>query len=202
MKPTQLSAGVPPADFILPPIDAVRPACCPECGAIAQTSHALQLWGHGPRERPVVVPGDTSGRCVKVWVRRFKCTVCGVTSSVSPAEVLARHRYTLSAILTAWCFAVARPVGDGRPDEAVYALVGVDRRLPGPELHRSGGWRWRSLSRWTLAIARWWPSRPVVGHTWRQRAGALIAGFVPGDGGRGGAIRRALAAHTAGGTAV
>jgi hypothetical protein len=37
---------------------------------------------------------------------------------------------------------------------------------------------------------------------WRQRAAALIAGFLPGDGERGGAVRRALAAHAAGGTAM
>jgi hypothetical protein len=135
-----------------------------------------------------------------VW--RFLCGRCDRTCSVSPDDVLARHRYTLAAIVVAWFFAAPRPIGDGKDDEAVYALVGVDRRVPGPDPDRAGKPRWRSLSRWTASIPAWWPSRPVVGATWRQRAASLLVGFLPGDGGRGGATRRALFAHAAGGTAM
>ena len=146
----------------------------------------------------MVVPG---ARLVSAWVWRFLCCGCDRTCSVSADEVLARHRYTLEAILVAWILAAPRPIGDGKDDEAVYALVGVDRRVPSTEF-RAGRHRWRSLSRWVAAIPRWWPTRPVVGTMWRQRAAALIAGFLPGDGERGGAVRRALAAHAAGGTAM
>jgi hypothetical protein len=144
----------------------------------------------------VIAPGAT---IVVTWTWRFLCRRCDTTWSVRPDELLARHRYTLAAILVAWFLATPRPVGDGKDDEAVYALVGVDRRVPGPDPDRAGTPRWRSLSRWIAAIPRWWPARPVVGTQWRQRATALIAGFIPGDGGRDGAVRRALAAHTAGG---
>jgi hypothetical protein len=139
---------------------------------------------------------------VCVWTWRFLCRRCGATCTVSPEEVIARHRYALNAIVTAWFFAAARPVGEGKADAAVYALVGVDRRLPGPEAHRGGKARWRSLGRWATRIAIWWPARPVVGHTWRLRAAALLTGFLPGDGGRDDAVRRAIVAHTAGGTAM
>ncbi|MDQ8155331.1 MAG: hypothetical protein P3B98_11785 [Gemmatimonadota bacterium] len=136
---------------------------------------------------------------VVTWTWRFLCRRCRTSWSVRPDEVLPRHRYTLAAIVVAWFLAAPRPIGEGKDDEAVYALVGVDRRVPGPDPDRAGTPRWRSLSRWTAAIPTWWPARPVVGAHWRQRATALIAGFIPGDGGRDGAVRRALAAHTAGG---
>jgi hypothetical protein len=145
------------------------------------------------------MPGAT---LLAVWTWRFICRECRTTCSVSPAEVIARHRYALNSIVAAWFFAVARPVGDGKNDEAVYALVGVDRRLPGPEAHRAGKARWRSLSRWSARIATWWPARPTVGRTWRMRATSLLMSFLQGDGGRDDAIRRAIVAHTAGGTAV
>lgn len=185
----------------VPPIDAVRPPFCPHCGAPAGVRGALNLWGNGPRSRDVVVPGDEPG-LAQAWVRRFLCRRCDRSCSVSPPDVLARHLYTLSAILTAWFLAADPPVGDGLDDEAVYALVGVDRRLDSQEPGRSGRRRWRSLRRWLAAASTWWPTRPLIGSTWRQRAASLLVGFVPGDGGRDGATRRALSAHAAGGTAM
>jgi len=161
----------------------------------------LNLWGHGVRWRDVVVPGDVP-TVASVWVRRFLCRRCDETCSVSPPGVLSRHLYTLAAILTAWFLAVGPPVGDGRDDEAVYALVGVDRRSDEQESGHAGCRRWRSLRRWLDSASTWWPTHPQTGSTWRQQAGSLLVGFVPGDGGRGGAIRRALAAHAAGGTAM
>jgi hypothetical protein len=155
--------------------------------------------GHGKRWHDVIAPGAA---VVSTWVWRFLCCRCDRTCSVSRDDVLARHRYTLSAILVAWFLAAPRPVGDGLDDEEVYALVGVDRRVPGPDPDRSGTPRWRSLARWAASIASWWPTRPVTGSTWRERAAALIVGFVPGEGGREGAIRRALVAHTAAGRSM
>lgn len=175
----------------------MRPANCPACGAIAGVPGALNLWGHGKRHRDVIT--TAAERLAPTWVWRFLCRRCGTTCSVSPPDVLARHRYTLTAILLAWFRAAKRPIGDGQDDAVVYALVGVDRRVPGPDPDRCGKPRWRSLSRWAASIATWWPSRPAVGSTWRLRATALLTGFIPGDDGRDGAIRRALAAHAAGG---
>jgi hypothetical protein len=148
-----------------------------------------------------VVPGDAP-TLAQVWVRRFLCRGCDQTCSVSPPGCLPRHLYTLAAIVTAWFLAADRPVGDGLDDAAVYALVGVDRRADGQERGRSGLRRWRSLRRWLGCASAWWPTRPATGSTWRQQAASLLVGFVPGDGGREGATRRAVSAHVAGGTAM
>lgn len=80
--------------------------------------------------------------------------------------------------------------------------MGVDRRSDKPEAHRLGRPRWRSLARWLASAPAWWPTRPVSDGTWREQATSLLAGFVPGDAGREGAIRRAVSAHAAGGTAM
>jgi hypothetical protein len=78
--------------------------------------------------------------------------------------------------------------------------VGVDPREAGQEPGHSGRRRWRSLRRWLRCASRWWPSRPLVGATWREQAAALLVGFIPGEDGREGATRRAVSAHVAGGT--
>ncbi len=199
VQPIDRTPGVPPGGADLPPIDAVRPPCCPRCGALARVSGALNLWGHGTRWRDVIAPGEPGERVVSAWVWRFSCQKCETTCSVSADSLLARRRYTLAAILTAWFLAVRRPIGDGRAEEAVYALVGVDRRVPGPDPDRAGKPRWRSLSRWAAKVPAWWPARPVSGSTWRERAAALLAGFIAGNDARDGAIRRALDAHAAAG---
>jgi len=169
---------------------------------IAGEPGAFNLWSHDIRWRDVVFPGPERSVVLQTWVRRFLCLRCKVTSSVSPPEVLPRHRYTLPAIVLAWFHAVDEPLGDGLDDPAVYALVGVDRPAITSEAHRAGRRRWRSLRRWLRSAARWWATRPLAGTTWRQRAACLLLGFLPGDGGRDGAIRRALSAHAAGGTAM
>jgi hypothetical protein len=163
---------------------------------------ALNLWGHGVRERSVVVFEDDRVAVVSAWQRRFRCLGCRRHCAVLPPGVIPRHLYGLASIVAAWFLAAARPIGDGLDDEAVYARLGVDRRHPGPERGRAGRRRWRSLRRWSASIPNWWPTRPAVGAAWRQRAATLIVGFLPGDGGRDGAIRRALFAHAAGGTAM
>lgn len=184
-----------------PPVAAVRPPFCPHCGVPAGMVGALNLWGHGVRRHDVVVAGDAP-TVAQVWVRRFLCRRCARSCSVLPPGCLPRHLYSLAVIVIAWFHAVERPVGDGLDDAAVYARVGVDRRADGQEPGRSGRRRWRSLRRWLRAAAAWWPTRPVTGTTWRQQAASLLLGFIPGDGGRAGATRRALAAQAAGGAAV
>lgn len=179
----------------LPPIDSVRPAFCPHCGVVAGPVGGRNIIGHGRRWRAVI---GRSATVVTTWVWRFYCRRCRRTCSVRPEGLADRLRYALAAIVVAWVHAAPLPVGDGLDDEAVYALVGVDRRTAATEF-RSGKQRWRSLARWAARLDTWWPTRPTVGATWRQRVTALVTGFLPGEGGRDGAIRRALAAHTAGG---
>jgi len=169
---------------------------------IAGEPGAFNLWSHDIRWRGVILPGPDRTAVVQTWARRFLCVACKATCSVSPPEVLPRHIYTLPAIVLAWFHAVDEPLGDGLDDPAVYALVGVDRRVKTQETGHAGKRRWRSLRRWVGSAVRWWPTRPLAGTTWRQRAACLLVGFLPGDGGRDGAIRRALSAHAAGGTAM
>lgn len=190
-----------PDSSSLPPIDAVRPPFCPQCGVPAGVRGALNLWGHGRRSHEVIV-GEDAPSLTTVWVRRFLCRRCDKSCSVCPYGCLPGHLYSLSAILAAWFLAAPRPVGDGLDDEAVYARIGVDRRADGQEPGHSGRRRWRSLRRWLRCASRWWPTRPLAGATWRQQAASLLVGFVPGDGGREGATRRAVSAHAAGGTAM
>ena len=112
--------------------------------------------------------------------------------------MLHRRLYALSAILRAWWLAV-RPPGDGLPDREVYALQGVDRFSTGPEFHRTGRRRWRSLARWAQHLRQWWPARLVTGDTWRKRVRSLLLGFVAaaGEGGEVGVRSLALDRHVA-----
>lgn len=201
LLPISILPPLPTGSYALPSIDAVRPVRCPSCGVGPRIQGALNLWGHGVRWRTVVVLGERP-RIASAWVRRFLCRSCGATCSVAPPGVPPRYLYVLATILMAWWDAAPHPVGDGLEDAAVYALRGVDRRKPGPEPGRAGRRRWRSLCRWAAMIPTWWPERPVIGACWRQRVALLIAGFLPGDGGRDGAVRRALLTHAAGGTAM
>lgn len=180
-----------PATGDPPPIDDVRPSCCPRCGAIAISDDRVVLHGHGLRDRSVVLPGKSAARFLRVWVRRFRCTACGRTCSVLPPGVIPGHLYSLFAVLTAWSLAAPRPLGAGLDDEAVYARQGVDRLTA--ERHHYGRARWRSLPRWAARLERWWPARVVVGRTWRQRTQALLRRLVVegGDDWRGHAVRGA-----------
>lgn len=164
------------ADGEPPPIDEVRPRCCPGCGAVAIRGGRVVLHGHGLRDREVVLPGLESARLLRVWVRRFRCTACTATCSVLPPGVLPGHLYSLFAILKAWWLGARRPVGEGLGDGPVYARQGVDRLTP--ERHQRGRPRWRSLVRWAARIDAWWPGRAVTGVTWRHRVEGLLAGLL------------------------
>jgi hypothetical protein len=111
-----------------------------------------------------------------------------------PRGLLPRHAYSLFTIVLAWWLSGQR----GAHDEAVYALLGVDRRRPGPESrHRTGRRRWRSLARWARRIGEWWPGRAVAGTTWRERVASLLAGFAAEarEADLVGVIGRAVASH-------
>ena len=185
-----------------PPIDSVRPTRCPHCLVPAGVPGALNIWGHGIRWREVVVLHGDGVRIDLACQRRFRCCRCGECCAVLPHGVIPRHIYSLAVIVVTWFLTVAPPIGDGLDDAAAYARHGVERRRAGSEPGRAGRRRWRSLRRWTRSVPVWWPTRTAIGATWRERAASLLTGFLPGDGGRDGATRRALAAHAVGGTAM
>jgi hypothetical protein len=184
---------------LIPPVDAVRPRRCPSCLNIEGIGKQLLFYGHGLRCRWVAVPSpDPEQRLILAWQRRFLCTRCGTTVLVGPAGLLRRGTYTLFAILAAWFAALPAPLGDERTE--VYAGHGVDRLAP--DVHRRAP-RWAALERWTRCAAQWWATRPVSSSgPWRDRVAALLSGFLAGDGGRDGAIARAVDAHAAAGAAM
>ncbi|MGH6690384.1 MAG: hypothetical protein ACREF4_06875 [Gammaproteobacteria bacterium] len=166
----------------------------------------IALHGHGIRLRSVVLANDSEGSATLgvVWTRRYRCRGCGVCCSVSASGVLPRFQYSLDAIVTAWLLVIAVPLGEGLDQLAVYARQGVDRvaGVPSAEARRSGRRRWRSLSRWASRIEAWWPGQAVGAGAWRERAHALLVGFVAGGGGRAALRARAVAVHALRGAAV
>ncbi len=117
----------------------------------------------------MALPGADDGpaELVKCWVRRYRCTVCGLPCSVLPEGVLKHFLYSLASIIAAWSGFTARPVGQGLDHDTVYARQGVDRLRV--ERRRSGGRRWRAL--------RWWAERFLTtqpGTTWSQRVRAFL----------------------------
>ena len=102
--------------------------------------------GHGLRERQLwgpPSPGEAPALTV-VKVRRFRCTRCGATMTVTPAEALTARLYTASAI--AWALALY-----GLQKLASTAV----RKLVSPMriVGLSSTTRWPTLRRWCRDVA-------------------------------------------------
>jgi len=180
------------------PINEARLCACPGCEAPAHRNGRIVLQGHGCRTRLTVLPpsrGEQTARLVKARCRRFRCTDCKGTCTVPPPGVLLNFLYSLYAIACAWLEALHKPLGDALPELEVYAHQGVDRLTP--SRHRSGRPRWNSLRRWARRLPTWWPSRPLVGVTWRERVRCLVTGFLCEEGGddRSALVARLVASH-------
>jgi hypothetical protein len=196
----------PPTIQPLPAADQVRPRVCGNCHFVAGAGPELLFHGHGVRIVVVVIPGKHWHRAqlVTVEVRRFRCKRCGSVVVVRPPGTLPRHLYSLFSIVSAWWQSLAPPGGEGLDDEAVNARQGVDCWPVGPEEHRTGRRRWRSLARWAAEIGAWWPGRAVAGSTWRARVASLLAGFAAeaGEAGLAGVLARAVASHAGAGAVM
>jgi hypothetical protein len=122
-----------------PSLDKLRPIYCsnPACGAPARNSEGiLQLVGHGVYLRQV--RGLTEVGWMEIWIRRFRCLVCGCTMSVLPDWLHPWRWYAAPVILEALyrhCILheTACLIGErfGRPKEAT---------------------EWRSLRRWRAQL--------------------------------------------------
>jgi hypothetical protein len=130
----------------LPTVEAVRPACCPACGAASRpVGGRLGLYGDGTRVRTVRHPPDADSP-PEDWVlrlRRYRCTACGAVTLVGPRGVLAHRRFTALAIalaLLAWIAAgaTARAVREEFSPIPFQSLSHVT---------------WRGMLRWIDAIA-------------------------------------------------
>ncbi|MEZ6038845.1 MAG: hypothetical protein R3F29_15300 [Planctomycetota bacterium] len=130
---------------------------------------------------------DARGCWVELWLRRYRCTSCGATCTVGPAEVVPRCRYVRSAIamaLIAWAH--------GSSAAAVRAQVCPDV-VRSHDAERD----WPSLRRWVRRARRLFgPRCPVAGNTPRAVAARIarwILAHAPPD--TTGAPRSVRAAH-------
>ena len=108
---------------------------------------AIQLHGHGTRERQVRGPCEAGARAALVVVaaRRYRCVPCGAVSIVVPREVRGRRVYSAAAIglaLALWSLL-----------EATAARVRW-RVCPATVVGATAAAGWATLRRWARSIAR------------------------------------------------
>lgn len=122
-----------------PSLDKLRPIYCPnpKCGVPARNSEGiLQLVGHGVYLRQV--RGLTEVGWIEIWIRRFRCLVCGCTMSVLPDWLHPWRWYAAPVIL-----------------EALYrhCILGETACSIGKRFGRpSDATEWRSLRRWRAQV--------------------------------------------------
>jgi hypothetical protein len=161
----------------LPSVDDLRPVCCRGCRHPARVGDCLYLWGHGVRERDVVVLpalGEGPTECESCWVRRYLCIRCRCTQTVLPRGMMPHYLYSMAAIVMAFVLTVSSPLGLGLSDWDAYIRQG----MYGEWASQEGvglPYRWRSLSRWSVTASTWWSSWATGGPggalvDFRQRA--------------------------------
>lgn len=148
MHRTSISVKVWMAETPSP--EAVRPPRCLACGVPSRpVGGGLNLYGHGLRDRVLLGPTLSEGppRDVVIRARRYRCQVstCGAVILAVPCGVLARRRYSASAIglaLALWgiCSLTGPQV---RKRVSTSTIVGI-----------AALGRWMTLSRWAEAATR------------------------------------------------
>ena len=137
----------------------------------------MVLHGHGRRSRQVRGPATASGppELRLSWVRRYLCTRCGATPTVTPTEVMAKRLFSAPAIALALAlFGVAAlPAHEVRARISPWAAVGTTAAAS-----------WVTLRRWVRAVrAGLFAVRPMP-LTWTarqvaQRAATTVAARAP-----------------------
>ena len=130
----------------MPSVDEVRPGQCPKCEAASRpVGRALQIWGHGLRDRQQRGPLSASGKPMEITirVRRYVCRACGAVIAVVPQGVLAGRLFLAAAIGVALARFGARtlPMSEVRRRVSPWQRVGA-----------SAVGSWLSLRRWVGAI--------------------------------------------------
>ena len=129
-----------------PSVDEARPGQCPRCQVASRpVGRALQIWGHGLRDRQQRGPLSPTGEPVEITirVRRYLCRVCGAVIAVVPQGVLAGRLFLAAAI----GFALALFGVQDRPMSEVRRRVSPWQRV-GATAFES----WLSLRRWVGEI--------------------------------------------------
>lgn len=125
----------------LPPVGLVRPKQTPCCDKKSRPlGEGLSLHGHGSRRRSIsgllrmpesVAASRLACKTVEIRVRRYRCTLCGRTMTVVPAEVRPHAEMLWTLVVVAlglwayhsdgpsaesvrqWCLGLSGPVPDG-----------------------------------------------------------------------------------------
>ena len=129
-----------------PTPEEVRPSSCQRCGAASRPlGGLLQLHGHGVRSRQVRGPATPTGppELRVTSVRRYLCTRCRATQTVTPREVLAKRLFSAAAIALALAFFGVTEM----------ALSEVRARIsPWVAVGATAAAGWVSLRRWVVAV--------------------------------------------------
>jgi hypothetical protein len=163
------------AMIVAPPVDAVRPTCCPHCGSVGRHLDGdVVIEGNGERPRQVVVPTFQDGlRLVRItcWSRRFLCTRCGKSIVVLPSGVSPGCLYSVAAMVVVWWKSWSLMRADARHNEVDNAQVSVDSRRDDVGEER----RWRTPYRWAARLSAIFTGHHALNGGWRQEvARALV----------------------------
>jgi len=139
---------------------------------------ALNIHGHGLRERLVLGPTEPQGspEAISVQLRRFRCIACGHVMTVRPAMLARYFLYSTAAIAVAlWLWATVQTT-----QSTVRTLVSP-WSVRGP----SEADRWRSLRRWACRAGDVFGlPEQLHGETARHvaaRVAGLLVGRAPPD---------------------
>lgn len=163
----------------LPPLDEIRPLCCPFCGAAGRPlGLPLGLHGHGTRERSLFGPTAVGQppSLIEIIARRYRCVACGAVLTVVPSSVLPRRRYSASAIalgLALWGL-LLMPAAEVRRRVNPAKLLGASA---------AGGWI--TLRRWARGVKErhLFPTTPLPCRSTLRLAAASAAAALAGQAG-------------------
>jgi len=129
-----------------PSVEEVRPGQCPRCAVASRPlGRALQIWGHGLRDRQQRGPLEPFGEPVEITlrVRRYVCRPCAAVIVVVPLGIVAGRLFSAAAIGLALVLfgVVGLPMAEVRRRTSPWRRVGL-----------SAQGSWLGLRRWIGAI--------------------------------------------------
>lgn len=145
-----------------PGVHDARPPVTPCCNlASAPPGAPLVLHGHGSRTRTVrgVLAPDERPAFHELRVRRYRCTACGATCTVVPADVLPRKHFGAVTIALAMAFygALRR------------SLREVYERLNPTRIRGHDARGWDSVLRWIALASTLFPEVRASPPEWSSR---------------------------------
>jgi hypothetical protein len=145
-----------------PSVHDARPPVTPCCKrATAPPGAPLVLHGHGTRARTVrgVLAPDEPPAFHELRVRRYRCTACGATCTVVPADVLPRKHFGAVAIALAMALygALRR------------SLREVYQRLNPARLRGHDARGWDAVLRWISLASALFPEVRAAPSEWSSR---------------------------------